>query len=327
MLALLCIESVNTIIQTQEGHHLAVMAILQSGRTFHILQPRTSAFMAYDALGKRASRNGFDIRTPRPAELKSECWNRTTSATLTAKQSFLKVRAILPTPRHAQYEVPMRVALCISGDFMPSSKAIQSACDRLLPTETVDVFAFFWTTPEVDEPTIRNWFNQQLNPRITLRRWAFEPIREFSDWAKFSGQHPKYSANYFQELSRAQWAAQAVSQLKAQQESSDGRDYDAVVHMNPHITITAAPPLSLFTTLLDDHIILGRFAPMTWFPAHDIGVVAASSRNMEIFSSIQTMHRRHYLMRYGVVDFGVALAHHFQHLRLKVCSVIMRNAP
>lgn len=220
----------------------------------------------------------------------------------------------------------MRVALCVSGDFLPTSKAMASVCAHILPTETVDVFAFLWTQAETDEQQLRAWLDPQLSARVTLRRWTFDTIRPLNEWTKFAAKYPKVPLSYFEDVSRIEWGLQSVSQLKAQQENADGQDYDAVVHIDSRITIGAAPPLSHFTSILNDHVVFGRFEIMPWWPAYDYGVAMTSSRNMEVYGAIQTMHRRHYFLRHQTVDIKAAFVNHFYHARLKVCSVLMRGA-
>ncbi|MBL8630558.1 MAG: hypothetical protein JNM81_13060 [Rhodospirillaceae bacterium] len=226
----------------------------------------------------------------------------------------------------------MRAALCVSGDFLPSSQAIATACEQMLQTETVDVFAFLWAAPGTPEKTIHDWLTAQTNGRVRIKRWAVEPIRAMNEWTKFAQNHPKHTTEYFEQLSRIEWGLQAVCQLKCQQESAVHTDYDIVVHIDSQISLTAAPAAQLFSSILNDHIVLGRFDIMPWFPAHGYGVSITSTRNMEVYSSIQTMHRRQYLMRYNNVDISGAslkgvLTNHFHHAGLQTCSVIMTRTP
>lgn len=219
----------------------------------------------------------------------------------------------------------MKAALCVSGDFAPASQAIASACAHLLPTETVDVFAYLWTAPGTPEKTIRDWLTPQMNERVRLKRWAVEPARVMNEWTKFAKNFPKYAPEYFEQVSRIEWGLQAVSQLKCQQESVDQRDYDLVVQIDSRLSITAAPSASLFQPILDDHIVLGRFDIMPWWPDFGYGISILSSRNMEVYGGIQTLHRRQYLLRNNTIDLKAALMNHFHHARLKTCSVLMQG--
>jgi len=214
----------------------------------------------------------------------------------------------------------MRVALCISGDFRPDSNVIAAAAEHILPTENIDVFASFWTTPDVGEAQLRAWMKAQMNVRTTLRRWTFAPIRPIEGWEKFivKSQH----ANAIQEVARVEYALQQVSQLKAEQERLDGRDYDAVVRLETDINIAFVSPLSDFLSLLDDHVIMGCSGIMPDWPVYDFRVMMMSSRSMEICAALNTLHRRQYVFRTNTVrKVENVMVEHLHYAQLKVLSV------
>lgn len=213
----------------------------------------------------------------------------------------------------------MRVALCISGDFRPASNVIAAAAQHILPTESIDVFASLWTPPEVGETELRAWMSAQMNARMKLRRWTFAPVREMEGWEKFSIKET--AKGMVQEIERTQYAMQQVSQLKAEQERLDKRDYDAVVRIEAATNLIFAPPLSEFLPVLDDHIVMGCLGVMPEWPVYDFRVMIMSSRNMEVCAALQTLHRRQYALRSTVFKMEKVLVEHFRHAQIKRMSV------
>jgi hypothetical protein len=115
---------------------------------------------------------------------------------------------------------------------------------------------------------------------------------------------------------------QQVSQLKAEQERFEGRDYDAVVRLEAYINLTHAPPLSKFLSVLDDHIVMGSTGIMADWPTYDFRVMMMSSRSLEICASLQTMHRRNYALRDGRArKIENILVEHLRYAQLKSLSV------
>ncbi len=215
----------------------------------------------------------------------------------------------------------MRVALCVSGDFRPASNIIAAAGAMILPEEQVDIFAALWTPPETSENQLRTWIRGQMNARMTLKRWAFEPRRQMTNWDKFVANSSVETKNYTQQLERLEHMLQMVGQLKADQERLDGTDYDAVVRLECHIHLQHAPRLSKFATVLDDHVVIGQLDVMPWWPTYDFRIALMSSRNMGTYSALHSLHRRQYLLRFKAMDVGQGLVNHFHHTRLKTLCV------
>lgn len=211
----------------------------------------------------------------------------------------------------------MTVALCVSGDFKRASNIVAAVCTHMLPEEKVDVFASLWTPAGVNERALRAWFDGQTSDRVRLRRWTFDYIQHMPDWDKFVESLAPKSRGYLQQIVRLQYALQLVSQLKAEQERQDGNDYDAVVRVESDVNLEWAPPLSRFRSILSDHVVIGHKGIMPWWPAYEFRVAMMSSRNMEVYCAIQTMHRRQYLLRYKTLDIQQAFVNHFHHARLK----------
>jgi hypothetical protein len=215
----------------------------------------------------------------------------------------------------------MKIALCVSGDFKPSSQAIAMACRQLMGQHIVDVYAFLWTEASTSKTGIHSWLTQQLPPNVRLRRWSFDSIRPIHEWDKFIKNNPKASPEEFEKTSRKWLGLQSVSQMKAEQERVDGADYDAILCIDSSVNLISPVPLPLLQPLLADHVIVGIYKPMPWWPEYDYRIAISSSRNMDVYSAIQTLHRRQYFLRNNTLKPELALVDHLRHARLKVCAL------